>query len=155
MKLNVKKCLTGGVFSVKVEFKAYEVFEEGLIEDFGTPELVIPVSTCKSKLENQSGKLVVTEVGPSTSGDNCSIDINTEIVAKLDETFKVEYSVKVADIEESGLSSPLDSVVKVAEAKCATFVKLIETEGNAKMDKLRSMKTDFEAAIKNPEVIRI
>ena len=155
MKLNVKKCLTGGVFSVRVEFKDYEVFEEGLMEDFGTAELIIPVSTCKSKIEDNSGKLVVAEVGDSVSSSNCEIDITSEIVAKLDNTFKVEYSVKVADIEESGLSSPLDSVVKVAEAKCATFVKLIEKEAKAKMDKLRSMKTDFEAAIKNPEIIRV
>lgn len=155
MKLNVKKNLTNGVFSVRVDFKDYEVFEEGLIEDFGTAELVIPVSTYQSKIEDSTGKLVVSEVGKTVASNNCKIDITTEIVAKLDDTFKLEYSVKVADIEEEHLSSPVDTVVKMAEAKCATFVKLIEKEAKAQMDKLRSMKTDFEAAVKNPETIRV
>lgn len=155
MKLNVKKNLTGGVFSVRVEFKAYEVFEEGLMEDFGTAELVIPVSTYKSKVEETEGKLVVSEVGKTVSSSNCEIDVTTEIVAKLDNTFGLDFSVKVADIEDDGLSLPLDTVVKMAEAKCATFVKLIEKEAKEKLDKLRSMKTDFEAAITNPEIIRV
>lgn len=155
MKLYPQNILTGGVFSVLIKFKSYDVFEEGLMEDFGVPELIIPVSTCKSKVEIQSGKFVVTDIGPNTSGDNCSIDINTEIVTKLNETFEVKYSIAISDIDDSNLSSPLDSVVKVAEAKCATFVKLIEKEANAKMNKLRAMKTDFEAAIRSPEVIRV
>lgn len=155
MKLNVKKNLTNGVFSVRVEFKAYEVFEEGLMEDFGVAELVIPVSTYQSKVEDSDGKLKVTEVGKTVGSKNCEIDIPTEIVAKLDNTFNVEYVVKVADIEEEELDSPVDTVVKMAEAKCATFVKLIEKEAKEKMDKLRSMKTDFEAAVKNPETIRV
>ena len=155
MKLNVKKVLTGGVFTVRVEFKDYEVFEQGLMEDFGTAELIIPVSTCKSKIKDEDGALIIEEIGKDIADSNCEIDITNEIVAKLDNTFKVEYSVKVADIEETDLTAPLDTVVKMAEAKCATFVKLIEKESKVKMDKLRSMKTDFEAAIKNPEVIRV
>ena len=52
MKLNVEKTLTNGEFKVDISFKNYEIFEEGLIEDFGTPEVKIPVSTWGGKISN-------------------------------------------------------------------------------------------------------
>lgn len=155
MKLDVKKTLTNGEFKVGIVFKDYEVFEEGLMEDFGVPVLQIPVSTWGAKAEDSNGKIVISEVEKDKNDPTCSIDLTKEINVKLDNLFKTEYTVKIADIEEGALEEPLDTVVKMAEAKCALFIEVIKKEAKAKMDKLRAMKTDFEAVIKNPEVIKV
>ena len=152
MKLDVKKSLTGGEFKVAIAFKSYEVFEEGLMEDFGVPELKIAVSTWKADVDENG---TILRFFQDKDGGNCSIDITKEINIKINETFKVEFAVKVSDIEEEMLNSTLNSVVKMAEAKCALFVEVIKSESKKQMDKLREMKTDFEAIIKNPEVIKI
>ena len=154
MKLDVKKTLTGGEFKVSIAHKSYEVFEEGLMEDFGVPELKIPVSTWGAKATEDDNFEIFKVNGDSEEAD-CTIDLNQEIVAKLNNAFKVEYAVKITDIEEEALKAPLDTVVKMCEAKCGLFIEVIKAEAKAKMDALRAMKTDFEAAIKNPEVIRI
>lgn len=155
MKLDVKKSLTGGEFKVSIEFKSYEVFEEGLMEDFGTPVLQIPVSTWGATATSNEGKIVIEDIEQDKADAVCSIDLTKEIDVKLDNLFKTEYAVKIADIEEGTLAEPLDSVVKMAEAKCALFIEVIKKEAKAKMDSLRAMKTDFEAVIKNPEVIKV
>lgn len=155
MKLDVKKTLTNGEFKVGIAFKDYEVFEEGLMEDFGVPVLQIPVSTWGAKAEDSDGKIVISEVEKDKSDPTCSIDLTKEINVKLDNLFKTEYTVKIADIEDGALEEPLDTVVKMAEAKCALFIEVIKKEAKAKMDKLRAMKTDFEAVVKNPEVIKV
>lgn len=154
MKLDVKKVLTGGEFKVSIEFKAYEVFEEGLMEDFGVPELKIPVSTWGATVVREGAEMFITEVAKDKT-DNCSIDITKEIAVKINDTFKTEFAIKINDIEEDSLNDVLDSVVKVAEAKCMLFVEVIRQEAKKEMDRLREMKTDFEAIVKNPEVIKI
>lgn len=155
MKLDVKKSLTGGEFKVSIEFKSYEVFEEGLMEDFGTPVLQIPVSTWGATAADSDGSIVISDIAKDKEDGNFSIDLAKEIITKLDNTFKADYTVKIADIEEGALAEPLDSVVKMAEAKCALFIEVIKKEAKAKMDSLRAMKTDFEAVVKNPEVIKV
>lgn len=155
MKLDVKKTLTGGEFKVEIGFKSYEVFEEGLMEDFGVPVLEIPVSTWGATAEDEEDIIKLSDVEKDKAGANCSIDLTKEISVPLNSQFKVEYSVKIADIEEEGLEAPVDTVVKMAEAKCALFIEVIKQEAKAKMDKLRAMKTDFEALVKNPETIRV
>ena len=62
MKLNVEKTLTNGEFKVDISFKNYEIFEEGLIEDFGTPEVKIPVSTWGGTISNSEGKITITDI---------------------------------------------------------------------------------------------
>lgn len=156
MKLEIKKSLTGGVFKVDLAFKSYEVFEEGLMEDFGTPELIIPVSEWTGEAEiREDGKYEFTEVTKNSTEKNCDIEIEKEIKASLDASFKTSFEVRIADIEEADLASPLDTVVKMAEAKCALFIEIVRTEAKKKMDYLREMKTSFESAIKNPETIKI
>ena len=155
MKLDVKKVLTGGEFKVAIEFKAYEVFEEGLMEDFGVPELNIPVSTWGGTFAKEGNALKVDFIQKDKPNGNCNIDIEKEIVVKIDNTFKVDFAVKINDIEENSINEVLDSVVKVAEAKCMLFVEVIRQEAKKEMDRLREMKTDFEAIVKNPEVIKI
>lgn len=155
MKLNVNKSLTAGEFKVSVEFKSYEVFEEGLIEDFGAPILQIPVSTWGATFSELEGVITIADIKKDNASANCTIDLTNSIAIKVNNLFKVEYSVKIADIDAGSLSAPLDSAVKMAEAKCALFVEIIKKEAKAKMDHLRAMKTDFEAVAKNPEVIKI
>ena len=155
MKLDVKKSLSGGEFKVDVVFRSYEVFEEGLLEDFGTPELKIPVSTWGATAAEDGGKIVISDVEKDKSGADCTIDITKEIVVKLDNTFKTSFSVKIVDLEESEITGATDTVVKLAEAKCSLFIEVIKKEAKAKMDALRAMKTDFEAVITNPETIRV
>lgn len=155
MKLEVKKSLTAGVFKVELGFKAYEVFEEGLMEDFGTPELIIPVSEWTAEASEEEGKITLANITKDATDKNCDIEITKEIRANLDETFRTSFEVKVADIDEESLEDPLDTVVKMAEAKCSLFVEVIKNEAKAKMDKLREMRTSFEAAINNPEIVRV
>lgn len=156
MKLEIKKSLSNGVFKVDLGFKSYEVFEEGLMEDFGVPELIIPVSEWTAKTTiGEDGKFIFEELAKDSTAQNCDIEISKEIKVKLDHTFKVGFEVKIADIEEDMLDVTLDTVVKMSEAKCALFVEIIKKEAKAKMDALREMKTSFESAIKNPEIIRI
>lgn len=154
MKLDVKKSLNGGEFKLTIEFKAYEVFEEGLVEDFGAPTLELPVSTWGATVTETNGAYSFSGIAQGATG-NCTIDFTAARYIKLNNTFKTEFSVKISDIEQSTLTAPLDSVVKMAEAKCTLFIEIIKQEAKAKMDDLRAMKTDFEAIIKNPEVIRI
>lgn len=155
MKLEVKKSLSGGVFKVDLAFKAYEVFEEGLMEDYGTPELVVPVSEWTADVEISDGKFVFSNITKDATDKECDIEIGKEIKVLLNESFRTSFEVKVADLEESMLDTNLDTKVKLAEGKCALFVEVIKQEASKKMAELREMKTSFESAVKNPEVVRI
>lgn len=155
MKLEVKKSLSGGVFKVDLAFKAYEVFEEGLMEDYGTPELVVPVSEWTADVEISDGKFVFSNITKDATDKECDIEIGKEIKVLLNESFRTSFEVKVADLEESMLDTNLDTKVKLAEGKCALFVEVIKQEASKKMAELREMKTSFESAVKNPEIVRI
>lgn len=155
MKLEVRKSLSGGVFKVDLAFKAYEVFEEGLMEDYGTPELVVPVSEWTADVEISDGKFVFSNITKDATDKECDIEIGKEIKVLLNESFRTSFEVKVADLEESMLDTNLDTKVKLAEGKCALFVEVIKQEASKKMAELREMKTSFESAVKNPEVVRI
>lgn len=157
MKLDVKRTLTGGLFSVDIIFKDYEIFEEGLIEDFGAPRLKIEASNWSATASAGTGGASITLGEPKKDHTgNCKISINKEIDLAIDSTFKVSYAIQLSDIEKGEVTTaPLDSVVKLAEAKCMLFVKVIQTEAAKKMTELRAMKTDFEAVVSNPETIKI
>ena len=155
MKLNVEKTLTNGEFKVDISFKNYEIFEEGLIEDFGTPEVKIPVSTWGGTISNSEGKITITDIERDKTDGDCKIEITKEIVAKLDNTFKTSFSVKVCDLDESEIAGKTPTEVKLAEAKCVLFVEVIKKMAKEKMDKLRDMKTDFEGIDTNPEIVRV
>lgn len=155
MKLEVKKSLSGGVFKVDLVFKSYEVFEEGLMEDYGTPELVVPVSEWTADVEISDGKFVFSNITKDATDKECDIEIGKEIKVLLNESFRTSFEVKVADLEESMLDTNLDTKVKLAEGKCALFVEVIKQEASKKMAELREMKTSFESAVKNPEIVRI
>lgn len=156
MKLDVKRTLTGGLFSVDIVFKDYEIFEEGLIEDFGAPRLKIEASNWSATASTGAGGVISLSAPKKDHTGNCKISINKEIDLAIDSTFKVSYAIQLSDIEKSEVTTaPLDSVVKLAEAKCMLFVKVIQTEAEKKMTELRAMKTDFEAVVSNPETIKI
>lgn len=156
MKLDVKRTLTGGLFSVDIIFKDYEIFEEGLIEDFGAPRLKIEASNWSATASTGAGGVISLSAPKKDHTGNCKISINKEIDLAIDSTFKVSYAIQLSDIEKSEVTTaPLDSVVKLAEAKCMLFVKVIQTEAEKKMTELRAMKTDFEAVVSNPETIKI
>lgn len=155
MKLEVRKTLTGGIFTVDVYFKAYEVFEEGLMEDFGIPELNIPVSDWTANFKLDGGALVIDGTIDRGTAKACDIAIEKEIKAKMDSSFKVSYEVKIADLSPSDQSGIIDSLIKVAETRCTLFVGLIQREAKKEMDKLRALKTEFESSINNPEIIKV
>lgn len=156
MKLDVKRTLTGGLFSVDIIFKDYEIFEEGLIEDFGAPRLKIEASNWSATASAGAGGAISLSEPKKDHTGNCKISINKEIDLAIDSTFKVSYAIQLSDIDESEKgSAPLDSLVKLAEAKCMLFVKVIKQEAAKKMTELRAMKTDFEAVVSNPETIKI
>ena len=155
MKLEVKKTLTGGIFSIDVYFKAYEVFEEGLMEDFGTPELTIPVSDWTADFRLNGGALVIDGTIDRGTAKACDIAIEKEIKVKMDPSFKVSYEVKIADLTPADQSGIIDSLIKVAETRCTLFVGLIQREAKKEMDKLRALKTEFETSINNPEIIKV
>lgn len=156
MKLDVKRTLTGGLFSVDIVFKDYEIFEEGLIEDFGAPRLKIAASNWSATATAGTGGAITLGDPQQNNTANCKISINKEIDLAIDSTFKVSYTIQLSDIDESEKgAAPLDSLVKLAEAKCMLFVKVIKQEAAKKMTELRAMKTDFEAVVSNPETIKI
>lgn len=156
MKLEIKKSLSSGIFKVDLSFKNFEVFEEGLMEDFGVPELTIPVSEWTADVTvGADGKYTFADITKDARDKVCDIEITKEIKTKIDSSFKASFEVKVIDIDQDTLVAPLDSVVKMAEAKCALFVEIIKQEAGSKMDNLRKMRTSFEASINNPETIRI
>lgn len=156
MKLDVKRTLTGGLFSVDIVFKDYEIFEEGLIEDFGAPRLKIEASNWSATASTGAGGVISLSDPKKDHTGNCKISINKEIDLAIDSTFKVSYAIQLSDIDESEKgAAPLDSLVKLAEAKCMLFVKVIKQEAAKKMTELRAMKTDFEAVVSNPETIKI
>lgn len=156
MKLDVKRTLTGGLFSVDIIFKDYEIFEEGLIEDFGAPRLKIEASNWSANATAGAGGVITLGDPKKDHTANCKISINKEIDLAIDSTFKVSYAIQLSDIDESEKgAAPLDSLVKLAEAKCMLFVKVIKQEAAKKMTELRAMKTDFEAVVSNPETIKI
>lgn len=155
MKLNAVKNLSGGVFKVDVEFKSYEIYEQGLMEDFGVPELIIPVSTWGAKVSVDTGEFKFENIKENNTEGDCKIEIADELIIKLDNTFKATYSIKISDLDEGELNGKINSVVKLAEVKCALFVAVIQQEGAKLMTKLRAMKTDFEAITKNPTTIKI
>lgn len=156
MKLDVKITLTGGLFSVDIIFKNYEVFEEGLIEDFGAPRLKMEASNWSATATVGTGGAIALGDPQKNYTSNCKISINKEIELSIDSTFKVSYAIQISDIDESEKgAAPLDSIVKLAKAKCMLFVKVIQTEAAKKMTELRAMKTDFEAVVSNPETIKI
>lgn len=113
------------------------------------------VSEWTAEASEKEGKITLANITKDATDKNCDIEITKEIRANLDETFRTSFEVKVADIDEESLEDPLDTVVKMAEAKCSLFVEVIKNEAKAKMDKLREMRTSFEAAINNPEIVRV
>lgn len=143
MKIEITKNLSKGIFSTEMTFKAYEMYEERIIEDFGAPVLTIPNTVIYQLCESATNVSNVAEC----------ISISHNIKVPVDSSFRFSFAIDIKSILDADVGEG-ETKVEIAIALCNTIIAVVKRYANNVLAELINLDNEFEKK-NNPETVSI